>query len=139
MDEAPNSRFSGHVHYLFTSSRNGKNYKITKKKKKSAWPFYAISDRGGDCRVDQLSVQKVLIGMFLLQDLEKLIACCQQGATNKKIVIITRSSTKIQNIVMVSKKLLIIMYLLICESLSLANCLWRIRNSKYFSPHQLNN
>ena len=32
MDEASNSRFSGHVHYLFTSSRNGKNYKITKKK-----------------------------------------------------------------------------------------------------------
>ena len=40
MDEAPNSRFSGDVCYLFTSSRNGKNYKITKKNQRGHFMLF---------------------------------------------------------------------------------------------------
>ena len=37
--------------------------------------LYAITDGGGDCRVDYLSVQKGYIVLFLLLELDELIAC----------------------------------------------------------------
>ena len=47
--------------------------KILMSQRISASRFYAISDGGGDPRVDYLSVMKALIGMFLVHDLDEFI------------------------------------------------------------------
>ena len=43
------------------------------KSKNIASQFYAISDGGGGRRVDYLTIQKVLIGMFLVHNLDELL------------------------------------------------------------------
>ena len=77
-----NSWFSGKVFYSFknmvtqgsSALRDLKEVaKILKSQHISASQFYAISDGGGDQRVDYLSVKKALIGMFLVRDLDELI------------------------------------------------------------------
>ena len=47
--------------------------KIVKSKNISASQFYAISDGGGGRRVDYLTIRKVLIGMFLVHNLDELL------------------------------------------------------------------
>ena len=78
------SWFSGKVFYSFknmvtqgSSALRGvvEMAKILKSQRISASRFYAISDGGGDRRVDYLSVKKALIGMFLVHDLDELIIC----------------------------------------------------------------
>ena len=49
--------------------------KILTSQRISASRFYAISDGGGDRRVDYLSAKKALIGMFLVHDLDDFIIC----------------------------------------------------------------
>ena len=76
------SWFSGKVFYSFknkitqgSSALRGvvEMAKFLKSQPISASRFYAISDGGGDQRVNYLSIKKALIGMFLVHDLDELI------------------------------------------------------------------
>ena len=49
--------------------------KWVKTEKINATHFYAITDGGGDQRVDFLSVQKSLVGLFLYHDFDEVLIC----------------------------------------------------------------
>ena len=80
-----NSWFSGQVFYGFksmvtqgsTAMRGvAEMGKILKENGATVSRFYAITDGGGDRRVDYLSVRKAIISLFLQHDLDEVLVCC---------------------------------------------------------------
>ena len=79
-----NSWFSGLVFYGFKSMVTqgstairgvAEMGKILKENGATVSRFYAITDGGGDRRVDYLSVRKAIISLFLQHDLDEVLVC----------------------------------------------------------------